>query len=98
MPCWNSREEIPHTQGKRNPSKMVGVARGHHRADTLKPYSQKTSQSNHTGTTALSNSMKPSHACGATQDGRIMVERSERMWSTGEGKGKPLQYPYLENP
>ena len=98
MLCWSSREEIPHTQGKRNPSKMVGVARGHQRADTLKPYSQKTSQSNHTRTTALSNSMKPSHACGATQNGQIMVERSDRMWSTGEGNGKPLQYPCLENP
>ena len=98
MLCWSSREEIPHTQGKRNPSKMVGVARGHQRADTLKPYSQKASQSNHTRTTALSNSMKPSHACGATQDGRVMVERSERMWSTGEGNGKPLQYSCLENP
>ena len=31
------REEIPHIQGKRNPSKMVGVARGHQRADTQKP-------------------------------------------------------------
>ena len=31
------REEIPLVQGKRNPSKMVGVARGHQRADTLKP-------------------------------------------------------------
>ena len=41
-------EEIPLVQGKRNPSKMVGVARGHQRVDTLKPYSQKTSQSNHT--------------------------------------------------
>ena len=29
-------EEIPHAQGKRNPSKMVGVARGNQRADTLK--------------------------------------------------------------
>ena len=95
--CW-SGEEIPHFQGKRNPSKTVGVARGHQKADTLKPYSQKTSQSNHTRTTALSNSMKPSHACGATQDGRVMVERSDRMWSTGEGNGKPLQYPCLENP
>ena len=76
---------------------MVGVARGHQRADTLKPYSQKTSQSNHTRTTALSNSMKLSHACGATQDGRLMVERSDRMWSTGEGNGKPLQYSCLEN-
>ena len=36
--------------------------------------------------------------CGATQDGRVMVERSDRMWSTGEGNGKPLQYPCLENP
>ena len=32
-----SREETPLIQGKRNPSKMVGVARGHQRADTLKP-------------------------------------------------------------
>ena len=77
---------------------MVGVVRGHQRADTLKPYSQKTSQSNHTRTTALSNSMKLSHACGATQDRRVMVERSDRMWSTGEGNGKPLQYSCLENP
>ena len=29
-------EEIPLVQGKRNPSKMVGVVRGHLRADTLK--------------------------------------------------------------
>ena len=98
MLCWSSCEEIPHTQGKRNPSKMVGIARGHQRADTLKPYSQKTSQANHTRTTALSNSMKPSHACGATQDGRVMVEKSDRMWSTGEGNGKPLQCSCLENP
>ena len=59
---------------------------------------QKTSQSNHTSTTVMSNSMKLSHACGATQDGRVMVERSDRMWSTGEGNGKPLQYSCLENP
>ena len=77
---------------------MVGVSREHQRADTLKPYSQKTSQSNHTRTTVLSNSMKPSHARGATQGGRVMVEKSDRMWSTGEGNGKPLQYSCLENP
>ena len=58
---------------------MIGVVRGHQRADTLKPYSQKTSQSNHTRTTALSNSVKLSHARGATQDGRVMVERSDRI-------------------
>ena len=66
--------------------------------DTLKPYSQKTSQSNHTRTTALSNSIKPKQARGATQDGWVMVERSDGMWSTEEGNGKPLQYSCLENP
>ena len=35
---------------------------------------------------------------GATQDGLVMVERSDRLWSTGEGNGKPLQYSCLENP
>ena len=30
-------EEIPLVQGERNPSKMVGEARGHQRAETLKP-------------------------------------------------------------
>ena len=95
MLCWSSREEIPHAKVRET---QVSVARGHQRADTLKPYSQKTSQSNHTRTTALSNSMKPSHACGATQDGWVMVERSDRVWSTREGNGKPLQYSCLENP
>ena len=42
--------------------------------------------------------MKLSHACAATQDGWVMVERSDRMWSTGEGNGKALQYSCLENP
>ena len=42
--------------------------------------------------------MKLSHARRATQDGGIMVERSDTMWSTGEGNGKPLQYSCLENP
>ena len=36
--------------------------------------------------------------CRATQDERVMVESSEKMWSTGEGNGKPLQYSCLENP
>ena len=36
--------------------------------------------------------------CRATQDGRVMVESSDKTWSTGEGNGKPLQYSCLENP
>ena len=31
-------------------------------------------------------------------DGRVMVEKSGRMWSTGEGNSKLLQYSCLENP
>ena len=42
--------------------------------------------------------MKLSNALWGTQDRRVMVERSDRMWSTGEGNGKPLQYSCLENP
>ena len=47
---------------------------------------------------ALSNSMKLSHAIWGHQDGGVIVERSNRTWSTGEGNGKPLQYSCLENP
>ena len=32
------------------------------------------------------------------QDGRVTVERSDRMRSPAEGNGKPLQYSCLENP
>ena len=42
--------------------------------------------------------MKLSHACGATQDGWVIVERSDKRWSSGEGNGKPLQYFCLEKP
>ena len=34
----------------------------------------------------------------ATQDGRVMVESCDKMCSTGEGNGKPLQYSCLKNP
>ena len=36
--------------------------------------------------------------CRATQDGQVMVERSDKMWSIEEGNGKPLQYSCFENP
>ena len=39
-----------------------------------------------------------SHACRATEDGQVMVESSDKTWSTGEGNGKLLQYSFLENP
>ena len=42
--------------------------------------------------------MRLSHVRGATQDGQVMMERSDRMWSTGEGNCKPPRYSCLENP
>ena len=36
--------------------------------------------------------------CGARQEGWVKVERSDRMFSSGEWSGKPLQYSCLENP
>ena len=36
--------------------------------------------------------------CSVTQDGRVMVESSDKTWSTGEVNGKPPQYSCLENP
>ena len=36
--------------------------------------------------------------CRSTQDGQVMMENSDKMWSAGEGNGNPLQYSYLENP
>ena len=78
-----------HVQGKRNSCQTVGV--------TLKPYSQKTRQSNHTRTTALSNSMKLRHAMWSHPRRGCHGGEVWRMWSTGEGNGKPLQYSCLEN-
>ena len=73
-----------------------------------RPQSQKTNQSKKkkrkltnriTWTTALSNSMKLwAMSYRATQDRQIMLETSDKMWSTGEGNSKPLQYSCLENP
>ena len=39
-----------------------------------------------------------SHALKGPQDGWVMVECSDKMRSTGEQNGKPLQYLCLENP
>ena len=36
--------------------------------------------------------------CRATQDGQVMVKRSDKTWSTGEENGKPHQYSCFENP
>ena len=50
------------------------------------------------GGISLSNSMKLwAMPHRAPQDGCVMVESSNKTWSTGEGNGKPVQYSCLEN-
>ena len=46
----------------------------------------------------LSNSVQLSHALWGHPRQMSHVERYNRIWSTGEGNGKPLQYSCLENP
>jgi len=36
--------------------------------------------------------------CRAIQDGRVIVKSSGKMWSTGGGNGKALQYSCCKNP
>ena len=49
--------------------------------------------------TALSNSLnyEPYEPSRATQDRWVIVESSDKVWSSGEGNGKPLQHSCLEN-
>ena len=35
--------------------------------------------------------------CRATQDGRVIVKSSDKMWSTGGGNGNPFQYSCCKN-
>ena len=69
----------------------------HQLADRLKTSHRKLTSLT-TWTTALSNSVKLwAMPCRATQDGWVIVENSDKMWSTREGNGKLLQCSCLEN-
>ena len=77
-----------------------------HKPHPFPPESPQTENHNHrkltnliTWTTALFNSKKLwAMPCRATHDGWVMVESSDKMWSTGGGNGKQLQCSCLENP
>ena len=47
---------------------------------------------------SLSNSMKLGHALWGHPRRAGIVEKSDTIWSTGEGKSKSLQYSCLQNP
>ena len=102
--CWG---QCPALQAVSLPTESPGSWYGTHiyikeyysviKRNAFQPV-QETSQSDHMDQ-ALSNSMKLwAMPCRAIQDRRVMVESSDKMWSTGEGNGKSLQYSCLENP
>ena len=70
----------------------------HQRADRLKITVTETNQTDHIDHSLVYLNETVSHACRATQDRLVMVESSDKMWFTGEGNSKPLQYSCLENP
>ena len=41
--------------------------------------------------------LKEAMLCKTTQDGQVIVESSDKMWSTGGGNGEPLHYSCLDN-
>ena len=65
-------------------------------ADNMILYIENSKDTIRTLLEIISESMTPTIPAG--QPKMVMVERSDRMWSTGEENGKPLQYSCLENP
>ena len=78
MLCWSSHEEIPHVQGKRNSSEVVGAERGHQRADRLKTQSQ------------LANLITRTTAC-LTKPCRMGPPKTDRSWWRGLIECGPLE-------
>ena len=91
--CWGSQapssadSSISHPQPATSVSK---VSRGSRKSGPVRGIA---------GLEALCNLMKLQvMLCRATQDGCVIVESSNKMWFTGEGNGKHLQYSCPENP
>ena len=63
----------------------------------MKTQSQKTNQTDHMDHSLVSLNEIMSQPCRGPQDEWVMEESSDKMWSTGGGNGKPLQYSFLEN-
>ena len=96
--CGEQLRRLPHVQDQRNPSKTVGTEEGLRGQANWNRNHRKLANLI-TWTTALSSSVKLwAMLCRATQDRPVMVETYDRMWSAGEGNGKPPPYSCLENP
>ena len=82
-PCIRKRPSFPLSQSLPSGSFLKPLILVHQRADKQNHNHRKLT-SLITWTTALSNSMKMwAMLCRATQDGGVMVENSDKTWSTG---------------
>ena len=77
-----SGEEMPLVQGKRNPSKTVGVARGHQRVDTLNHNHRK-----------LANLITGPQSCltHETKSCRVGPPKTDGSWWRGQTECNPLE-------
>ena len=92
-----TRPSFPLSQSLPSGSFRKSLILLHQRADRMKTTITEN-ESDHKDH-SLSNSVKLwVMPCRATQERWVMVESSDKMWSTEEGNGKPLQYSCLENP
>ena len=92
-----TRPKFPHSQSLPSGSFHNPLILIHQKADRMKTNLRKLTKLI-TWITALSNSMKLwAMPCRATQDSWVMVESSDKMWSTREGNGKLCQYSCFEN-
>ena len=90
---------FPHSQALSSVSCHKLLILSHHQGRQNENHSHRKQTRLITWITALFNSMKLwALPCKSTQDGWVMMESSDKMWSTGEGNGKPLQFSFLENP
>ena len=98
-PCPSEQDPVSHSVSLSHQEAFIGLLSYSIRGQRNWNHNHRKLNNLITWTTAFSNSMKLwAMPYRATQDGQVMVENSDKMWSTGEENGKPLQYSCLENP
>ena len=94
-----TRPRFPHSQSFPSGSSHKPLILIHQEGRQNKNHNHRKLTNLITWITALSDSIKLGGLpCRASQDRWVMMETSNKTWSTGEGNSKPLQYSCLENP
>ena len=90
-PCPSEQDPVSLSVSLSHQEASIGLLSSTKEQTDWKPHSQKTKQSDDMDHSLVLDQGNSAMLCRATQDGWIMVESSDKTWSTGEGNGKPLQ-------